>query len=291
MRDNTRRCPGALSIGTGMRLAVTAAKNAGPMAPILLRGELSEAAAEARNMGYDGIEIHVPDIWDFDAGALAASCKSANVGVSALVTGQLFVRKGLNLSDDDPNVIAKAIEGLLLFVDAAEALECGVVVGWVRGKAGKRDKNSILARQAEALIKVDAYAEKKQVPVYIEVINRYELDSLCTAQETIAFIRDNKLRNTYIHLDTFHMNIDEYSPGKAIRQCGSLLGYVHLAENTRHYPGYGRLDFDEVFTALETIGYDGFVSVECLPVPSGPEAAKRAREFLIHRFLFANHRK
>jgi sugar phosphate isomerase/epimerase len=118
------------------------------------------------------------------------------------------------------------------------------------------------------------------------VINRYEADSLTTAREAIDFITENKLENTYVHLDTFHMNIDEYSPDKAIRQCGSLLGYVHLAENTRHYPGYGRLDFGEVFAALDAIGYNGFVSVECLPVPSGPEAAKRAREFLTYRYLF-----
>lgn len=273
-----------------MRLAVTAAQNASPMAPILLRGELAGAVAEAGDMGYEGIEIHVPDIWEFDAASLAASCKSANVGVSALVTGQLFVRKGLNLSDDKPEIVRKAVEGLMLFVDAAAELECGIVAGWVRGRVGDRDRGAVMARQAESLRKVGEYAREKGVPVYIEVINRYELDSLTTAQEAIAFIRQNRLENTYIHLDTFHMNIDEYSPGKAIRQCGSLLGYMHLAENTRHYPGYGRLDFDEVFAALKEVGYDGFVSVECLPVPSGPEAAKRAHEFLTYRYLFPRHR-
>lgn len=290
MHGDTKRCPGALSGEHGMRLAVTAAQNAGPMAPILLRGDLANAAAEAKYMGYEGVEIHVPDIWDFDAAALAATCAATGVVVSALVSGQLFVRKGLNISDDDPAVVAGAVEGLRLFVDAAAVVKSGVVVGWVRGKAGERDKSAVLARQAEALREVGAYAAAKGVPVYIEVINRYELDTLNTTAEATAFIRDNELENTYIHLDTFHMNIDEYSPEKAIRQCGPLLGYVHLAENTRHYPGYGRLDFAEVFAALEAVGYDGFVAVECLPVPTGPEAAKRAREFLSHRFFYPRQR-
>ncbi|MDR1535462.1 MAG: sugar phosphate isomerase/epimerase [Planctomycetota bacterium] len=76
------------------------------------------------------------------------------MAVSALVSGQLFARNGLNLSDDDPEIVEKAIEGMLLFVDAAAELECGVVAGWVRGKVGKRDKNLVLAKQAAAIRKI-----------------------------------------------------------------------------------------------------------------------------------------
>lgn len=289
MQKSTRRCPGALSDGRGMRLAVTGAQNASPMAPVLLRGELAGVVAEAKKMGYEGVEIHVPDIWDFDAKGFAAMCRAAGIAVSALVSGQLFVRKGLNLSDDNREIVARAMEGLRLFIDAAATLECGVVIGWVRGRVGERDRAEILSRQAEALKEVDAYAKQNGAPLYLEVINRYELDSLVTAEETVDFIRKNDLESTFVHLDTFHMNIDEYSPAKAIRQCGPLLGYVHVAENTRHYPGHGRLDFDEVFTALEAVGYDGFVSVECLPLPSGPEAARRAREFLAYRYLYPRY--
>ena len=33
-------------------------------------------------------------------------------------------------------------------------------------------------------------------------------------------------------------------------------------------------------SALDEVGYDGYLSVECLPDPSGIEAAKRAIDFL-----------
>ncbi len=277
--------PGALSDGGGMRLAVTAAENAGPKAPILLRGDLGQATKTARAIGYQGVEIHVPDIWDFDVGAFKASCDAAGVSVSALVSGQLNVRKGLSLCHDDPANVAKAVEGLKLFVDAAAPLSTGVVVGWVRGQVGdQRDKR--LGMQADALKELGGYAVKKNVPIYIEAINRYELDSLNTAREIVDFIDAHDLPGTYIHLDTFHMNIDEHRPRKAIREVGALLGYVHVADNTRWYPGHDRLDFDEVFAALEDIGYDGFVSVECLPYPTGEEAARRAYEWLTYRYFY-----
>ncbi|MCD8348981.1 MAG: sugar phosphate isomerase/epimerase [Planctomycetaceae bacterium] len=281
----SKKCPGALSDGSGMRLAVTAAENAGPKAPILLRGDLGAATKTARAIGYQGIEIHVPDIWEFAVSAFKADCDAAGVAVSALVSGQLYVRKGLSICNDDPANVQKAIEGLKLFVDAAATLSTGVVVGWVRGQVGdEREKK--LAKQAESLKEVGQYALAKNVPLYIEAINRYELDSLNTAREILDFIDKYSIPSTYIHLDTFHMNIDEHRPSKAIREVGALLGYVHVAENTRWYPGHDRLDFDEVFAALEGIGYDGFVSVECLPYPTGEEAARRAHEWLTYRYFY-----
>lgn len=279
-----RRCPGAISDGTGMRLAVTGAIDGKPKAPLLLRGDLAQVAKDAAAIGYKGLEIHVPDIWAWDAAAFGAACRTAGVAVSALVSGQLNVRQGLSLTHQDPAVVAKAVEGLKLFVDAAAGLRTGVVVGWVRGQVGEAPAAN-LAKQAASLRVVGEYAQGKGVPLYIESINRYELDSLNTAAEIVDFIRSNGIPGTYVHLDTFHMNIDEYSAAKAIRTAGELLGYFHVAENTRWYPGHDRMDFDEVFAALESVGYDGFVSVECLPFPTGPEAARRGFEFLTHRYF------
>lgn len=281
----SKKCPGALSDGSGMRLAVTAAENAGPKAPILLRGDLGAATKTASSIGYQGVEVHVPDIWEFDVPAFKANCEAAGVAVSALVSGQLYVRKGLSIAHDDPAIVQKALDGLKLFVDAAAVLSTGVVVGWVRGQVGD-DREKKIAKQAESLKEVGQYAKTKNVPLYIEAINRYELDSLNTAREIVDFITKYDIPSTYVHLDTFHMNIDEHRPSKAIREVGALLGYVHVAENTRWYPGHDRLDFDEVFAALEGIGYDGFVSVECLPYPTGEEAARRAYEWLTYRYFY-----
>lgn len=270
--------------GNRVRLAVTAAENAGPAAPILLRGDLHQAVREAGKIGYAGVEIHVPDIWNFDAEALAKTCHREGVAISALVSGQLFVRQGLSLTDPDPAVVAKAVEGLQRFVGAAEALDSSVVVGWVRGKLGER-RDEGRKRQAEAMAKCGEAAGKSGVPIHIEAINRYEIDNLNTAGDVLSFIRDNALPNVYVHLDTFHMNIEEFSAVQALRRCGPLLGYVHLAENTRWYPGHDGLDFARVFDTLAEIGYSGFTSVECLPYPSGSEAAQRAFEYLSHRFV------
>ena len=62
--------------------------------------------------------------------------------------------------------------------------------------------------------------------------------------------------NIGIHLDTYHMNIEENSIGEAIRKAGKRLRHFHTGENNRNIPGRGHIDWDEVFGALKEIGYE-----------------------------------
>ena len=58
-----------------------------------------------------------------------------------------------------------------------------------------------------------------------------------------------------LHLDTFHMNIEEANPAAAIRLAGDRIGYFHIGESNRGYLGDGVIDFDPIFDALLDIGY------------------------------------
>ena len=43
---------------------------------------------------------------------------------------------------------------------------------------------------------------------------------------------------------------------------GPVLGHVHISENDRGTPGEGQIDFDESFSALKEVGYDGWFTIE-----------------------------
>jgi D-psicose/D-tagatose/L-ribulose 3-epimerase len=58
-----------------------------------------------------------------------------------------------------------------------------------------------------------------------------------------------------LHLDTFHMNIEEANPAAAIRLAGDKLGYFHIGESNRGHLGDGVIDFDLIFDALLDINY------------------------------------
>ena len=68
--------------------------------------------------------------------------------------------------------------------------------------------------------------------------------------------------NIFIHLDTYHMNIEEDGMVEGVLAAGDRLGYVHVGESHRGYLGTGNVDFDAFFGALKQINYTGPIAFE-----------------------------
>jgi D-psicose/D-tagatose/L-ribulose 3-epimerase len=98
----------------------------------------------------------------------------------------------------------------------------------------------------------------------IEPCNRYETHIMNTGADGRAFCEAADADNVFIHLDTYHMHIEEHSYAEGIRNCGPFLGYVHLSESNRAAPGHGTVDFEAVFAALVEVGFDGIATLESM---------------------------
>jgi sugar phosphate isomerase/epimerase len=263
------------------KFAVSSADDAPATAPILLRGTIADNLKEAARLGYDGIEVHMREDAAVDFEKIDRVTQETGTRVAMVVTGRLGTEGGCSLVADEPYIIRAALDGMRQYIDVAEKLGAGIVVGWVKGsvpRGGSREK--YLGRLAKNLGILAAYGADRGVALNLEVINRYETNIFNTAEETLSFLDEYALGNCFVHLDTFHMGIEEADACAAIRKCKGRIGYMHLADNTRRYPGSGCFDFRRILGALDEAGYDGYLSVECLPDPSGTEAAKRAVDFL-----------
>ena len=263
------------------KFAVSSADEAPATAPILLQGTVEENLQTASNLGCDAIEVHTREDVELDYEAIRAAYQRTGARVSMVITGRLNTEGMCSLVADEPYIVSATMDGMRQYIDMAQKLEADIVIGWVKGnvpKGGKREK--YLDRLAKNLRVLASYGAERNVKLNLEVINRYEVNIFTTARETMDFLEKYQLDNCYVHLDTFHMGIDECDPVEAIRLCRGKLGYFHLADNSRRYPGSGQFDFSCMLNALEEIGYDGYLSVECLPWPTGEEAAQRALMFL-----------
>lgn len=256
------------------KYGVSFAEHSPMTAPLPLAGDLFENMDTALKLGYDGIEFHTRENAPLDLDRMQAHpCRTA-----MLVTGRVFTQGGLSLLDEDPT---PCIEAMKTYLDKAAKLNAGIVLGWAKGNVPQGgDRETYLNKLGCQLQVLNAYAKQVGAPIVIEVINRYEVNIFNTAAETLAFIEKFGLDNCYVHLDTFHMNIEETDPYEAIRLCGDRLGYFHVADNTRLYPGSGQLDFKKILAALDEIGYSGWVTVECIPRPDRLTAAAKALEHL-----------
>jgi D-psicose/D-tagatose/L-ribulose 3-epimerase len=65
-----------------------------------------------------------------------------------------------------------------------------------------------------------------------------------------------------LHLDTFHMNIEEKNQANAIRKAGKLLGHFHACGSDRGTPGNDHIDWKPIAAALKAVRYKGDVVIE-----------------------------
>ena len=263
------------------KYGISAAPAAPKTAPILLTGDICDCLRQAAALGFDAIEYHTRENTAFDYEKILATMEETGCRISMIVTGRLFTEGGYSLTSPDPQKERMAVEGMLRYVDMASRLGAGVVLGWAKGNIRDAESREVyFERLTKNLRTVDAAATRKGVQVNIEVINHYEVDVFVTAAEVSAYLEEKGFSNLRAHLDSFHMQLEEESFTKAIQTAGSRMGYFHLADSTRWYPGSGYLDFKELLRALEEIGYDGYLTVECFPHEDNLDTARKALQYM-----------
>jgi sugar phosphate isomerase/epimerase len=109
-----------------------------------------------------------------------------------------------------------------------------------------------------------AHAETVGVRMGLEPLNRFETYFLNRCDQALA-LAEAVGGNCGVCLDAFHTNIEETDLLGAIRAAGDRLVDFHVADNNRMPPGYGALDWDAIVRELQSIGYQGHLTVEFVP--------------------------
>ncbi|MDA8249688.1 MAG: sugar phosphate isomerase/epimerase [Rhodospirillales bacterium] len=171
---------------------------------------------------------------------------------------------------------AAARDFLLAAVEVAHALGCRFLGGVTYSALGYRSGTAPTEAEYDTIVAalqpVAHRAGELGLTLGLEPCNRYETHLLNTATQTLALLDRIGARNTAVHLDTYHMNIEEKGIGEGFRTAGPRAPYIHLSESDRGVPGSGTIDWEEVFAALAEIGFDGDLVVESF-VTLPPEIA------------------
>ncbi len=159
-----------------------------------------------------------------------------------------------------------AIAHLKLAIDltvemGGEALS-GVTFGGIGERTGKPPTDREYDNIARALAGAAAHAKSRGIPLGIEPVNRYENHLINTGWQAKWMIEKVGSDNIFIHLDTYHMNIEEKGAGNGILDAREHLRYIHLSESDRGTPGEGTCDWDEVYATLAAIGFKGGLAME-----------------------------
>src|SRR6185436_8688410 len=119
-------------------------------------------------------------------------------------------------------------------------------------------------------------AERIDVRIAVEPLNRYEAYLVTSAREALAYLDAVGSPAVGLTLDLFHANIEEPDIAGSIRLAGGRLWHVQVADTTRRGLGHGHLDLEAVTAALAAIDYGGALVVEI--VAPGPDPFRAIKD-------------
>jgi D-psicose/D-tagatose/L-ribulose 3-epimerase len=214
--------------------------------------------------GFDGVEIAVENPADIDPVFVKAQLDRHGL-VCTSVCACLGTGRDLRGTVEDQQNARSYMEQL---IDQAVTLGCPTIIGPVYSQVGRADAvpaaeyKQQWATVVKHLKTLAKYAEKKGVAICMEPLNRFESDFINTCEQGLKMIKAVGSPALKLHLDTFHMNIEEKSLADAIRRAGKHLGHVHASASDRGTPGNDNVDWPGVAKALKDIKYQGAVVIE-----------------------------
>ena len=225
------------------------------------KDQCREAIKNTAEAGYGLIEIPALDPKSIDVEHTKATLKEFGLK-GACSLGLSF---DADINNEDSQIAQRGEARLMDALNVVENLGGDYLGGVIFSALGKyklpptkksRD-NAVVALKRLAIA-----AQAKGITLGLEPVNRYESNLLNTGSQALEMIKDIGEPNVVVHLDIYHMNIEEQDLVSPVLQAGSKLGYVHIGASHRGPLGTGNIDFDSFFGALAKIGYKGTITFE-----------------------------
>jgi D-psicose/D-tagatose/L-ribulose 3-epimerase len=226
--------------------------------------ESTKLFPQFKKWGFETIEIPVEDPAHIDPAHVKAALDR-----NGLVCGSVCACMGGGRDlRGTPEAQKNGLDYMMKLIDQMVVLDCPSLIGPVYSEVGRADAvpEKEYREQWKTVVKhlktLCQYAEKKGRQVCLEPLNRFETDFINTADQALKMVKDVNSPALKIHLDTFHMNIEEKDQAKAIRKVGKLLAHFHACGSDRGTPGNDHIDWAPIAKALKAVGYKGDVVIE-----------------------------
>ena len=216
------------------------------------------AIQKTTEYGFDMLEISLPSTLDFNTKEVKKQLREAGIKFRCSLNLPtdchlpLYPEKGLKLISSALDMVAD-MEGDFLG---------GVLHSAIGSFSGKPCSKHERETVKQVFTELASYAQNRNITIAPEPINRYESYVFTAADEVLNMIDEINMPNLGVHLDTFHMNIEETNMYNPIVKAGNKLKHTHITESDRGMTGEGNVNWDDFFKALAEIDYQGPLVLE-----------------------------
>src|SRR5688572_3926681 len=176
-------------------------------APFVFSGDLAASCRTASTLGFDAVEVfpRAPDQCPVDS--LRSTLAENHLTLAAAGSGAGWVVHKLTLTDPDSARRAQAREFIAGIIDFAGAFGAPAIVGSMQGRwESPVTRQDALGWLAEGIQGLAAHAARRQLPLFLEPLNRYETNLLNNVADSLAFLETVGAPNVRLLCDLFHMN-------------------------------------------------------------------------------------
>lgn len=214
--------------------------------------------------GADVIELAVVDVSVVTPSKLRAALQESDLE-RPVICGAMIPGRDLRGSEEEQ---AAAVSYLADLIGLAEQVGSTMVCGPFYSETGRTGRYTAEEREAQLetiaghLRGLCEIAANAGVTLAIEPLNRFETDCVNTLSQAVELIERVGHPALKIHLDTFHMNIEEDNSVAAILAAADHIGHVHASASHRGLLGKDQVDWAGVLSALKRINYQGDIIIE-----------------------------
>jgi D-psicose/D-tagatose/L-ribulose 3-epimerase len=216
----------------------------------------------AKELGFDLIEIPLMEIAKVDTNAIKERLQRAGLGVCTSTA----CSESQDITGEEEGIRRDGVRYLIECVKKTAAIGGTTFSGVIYSAIGRRidgkPDDMYWERAAVGLRQVARAAQSEGVTIGIEPINRYETFLVNTCDQALRLREMIGEPNVAIHLDAYHMNIEENDFYHPTLKAAPYLCHYHLSESHRGVPGTGTVNWEEIYRALRESGYRGVVGLE-----------------------------
>lgn len=222
---------------------------------------VARVVAAAAETGFDGLALPLRDPALMKPAALAKVFEHAGL----LALGTVGLPPGADISSPERDQRSRGEAHLAQVIEVARdvgIVQIGGVLYGPLGHASTPGTDDARRRSAEVIGRVAQKAAAEGIRLCVEIVNRYESALMNTVEQGLDYLERVSHPNVRLHLDTYHLAIEERDPAAAVRRALPALGYFELDQSHRGRLDEGTLDLRGIAAPLRESGYDGLVGVE-----------------------------
>ncbi|MEM9326049.1 MAG: sugar phosphate isomerase/epimerase family protein [Bacteroidota bacterium] len=231
--------------------------------------------------GYDGIEISLGrgDVKHYTM--LGDHLKALGMGLTAVTA----LDADRNIASSQKSIRAAGLGRIKWAIERAHAAGADLIGGPFHSAFAHITRRPPTDDErkwsAENLHQAAEYAEQADIFLVPEALNRFECYLCNTMTDLRKLVEAVDHPNLMAMYDSHHAHIEEKSQAAAITTINPYLRHVHISENDRGTPGRGQVHWGEVFTSLNALDYEHWLTIEAFStvVPDFANAINVWRDF------------